>query len=200
MNRHIITLLLLICCICLEAQNTISIRDSYNAETTGDYSRALDVMIKLATADANDEFYQLRLGWLYYMMQDYASAFNHYQKSNTLVANLDAQLGMLNCHLALGKWNDALALAHNILKQYPQHTTVMSKAAYASYMKQDYKDAADYYQRVLKINQWDMDTLGYLVANLYLSNQLTEAKQHFQKLKKYYPASAIITDYGKYLN
>ncbi len=198
--RSIITVIILMGWLGLAAQNSANIRDSYNAETTGDYPRALDVMKKLAAADASDEFYQLRLGWLYYLLADYNAALVHYQKSNTLSVNLDAQIGMLNCQLAMGKFPDAISLANNILKQHPQNTTVMGKAAYAAYMRQDYKGAVDFYQRILRINQWDMETLGYLVANLYLSGQLQEARKQYQRLKKYYPASIIITEYDRYLD
>ena len=200
MIRSVIIMTLLLGIIGLSAQNRSNIRDSYNAETIGDYSRALEVMKKLVAEDASDAFYQLRMGWLHYLLQDYEAGFTHYQKSNTNAANLDAQIGMLNCQLMLGKWNDAIAMANNILKQYSQNTTVMTKAAYAAYMKQDYKEAASFYQRILLINQWDMETLGYLVANLHLSGQTAEARKHYQKLKKYYPASTIITEYGIYLD
>jgi len=200
MIRKVIILAILLAVTGLFAQISVDIRDSYNAETIGDYSRALEVMKKLAASDASDAFYQLRLGWLYYLLQDYDAGFTHYQRSHSNAANLDAQIGMLNCQLALGKWNDAITTANTILNQYSQNTAVMTKAAYAAFMKQDYRGAADYYQRVIRINQWDMEILGYLVANLYLSGQTAEAKKYYQKLKKYNPASTIITEYGKFLD
>jgi|GEM_PF-5446341 len=59
-------LVLIICLIAgvLLAQGKSTITDSYNAETAKNYTRALEIVQEIAKADANDEFYQLRIGWL----------------------------------------------------------------------------------------------------------------------------------------
>lgn len=181
----------------LWAQNGNTIIDSYNAETAGNYYRALEIMDSVSKSDPQDEFYLLRSAWLKYQIGLYPDAIQLYTASNKKLPSLDAQVGILNCQLALGKWNEALAMATGILKTYPQNTTVMSKAAYAHYMKQEYRNAADYYERIIKISPWDMEVRGYLVNNLYLSKDVTEAKKHYLVLKKYYPLSSIVRDYAK---
>ena len=181
----------------LAAQHKFSITDSYNAETAKNYTRSLEIMNALAATDSNDEFYQLRIGWLNYLNGKYPEALKSYQNSNRLGSSLDAQIGILNCQLALGKWNDSLEQANNILKIYPQSTIVLVKAAYAAYMKQEYKMASDYYIRYIKVSPWDMDVRGYLVNNLYLAKETVEAKKHYQKLKKYAPESPIVKEYAK---
>ncbi|PKN78453.1 MAG: hypothetical protein CVU48_08320 [Candidatus Cloacimonetes bacterium HGW-Cloacimonetes-1] len=196
--KHVLMIMVMILTLTvLTAEQKFSITDSYNAETAKNYTRSLEIMNVLATADPTDEFFQLRIGWLNYLNGKYNDALKSYQNSNRLGANLDAQIGILNCQLALGKWNDSLEQANEILKMYPQSTTVLTKAAYAAYMKQEYKMAADYYARYIKISPWDMEIRGYLLSNLYLAKDVMEAKKHYQKLKKYSPESAMVKEYAK---
>ncbi|HOH97086.1 MAG TPA: tetratricopeptide repeat protein [Candidatus Cloacimonadota bacterium] len=185
--------------VALGAQVKPTITDSYNAESARNYSRALEIMQSLSGNNGQDEFYILRIAWLQYLMGNYNEALKDYQKSNSIFPTQDAQIGILNCLLAMSKWTDALAYADVILKQYPQNTTVMSKAAYAAYMKQDYKTTADYYLAIINITPWDMEARGYLVNNLYLSKDVTNAKKHYQKLVKYYPDSPIVKEYATIL-
>ena len=196
------TLLILLLCMVagiLLGEGKASITDSYNAETAKNYSRALQIMEEIAANDPNDEFYQLRIGWLQYLLGRYNDAIASYTKSNRIAHSLDAQTGIVNCQLALGKWDEARALSDQILKNYPQSTTIMGKAAYAAYMKQDYSAAAGYYSSIIKITPWDMEIRGYLVNNLFLSKDVENARRHYQKLKKYYPDSPIVKEYAKTL-
>ena len=197
MKRQITIIVLILIAGILLAQGKSTITDSYNAETAKNYTRALQIVEEIAASDSSDEFFQLRIGWLQYLLGRYNDAIKSYTKSNTLANSLDAQTGIVNCQLALGKWDEARALADQILKSYPQSTTIMAKAAYAAYMKQDHRGAADYYLSIIRINPWDMEIRGYLVNNLYLAKDVENAKKHYQKLKKYYPDSAIVKEYAK---
>ena len=174
-----------------------SITDSYNAETARNYTRALQIMEDLSANDPNDEFYILRIAWLQYLLGSYNESMKNYQKSNNLYPSLDAQTGILNCQLALGMWNEAHNQAEHILQNFPQNIAVLSKAAYSTYMLQNYRATADYYQRIVNIFPWDMESRGYLVNNLYLSKDIENARQHYQILKKYAPDSAMAKEYSK---
>jgi tetratricopeptide (TPR) repeat protein len=157
-----IVLVLILCLLAglLPAQGKSTITDSYNAETAKNYTRALQIMEEIAATDTNDEFFQLRIGWLQYLLGRYEDAIKSYGRSNTLAHSLDAQTGILNCKLALGKWDDAHALADQILASHPQNPTILGKAAYSVYMKQDYAAAADYYKTLIKYYPWDMEVRG----------------------------------------
>ena len=199
MKSKVLVLILCLVAGLVWAQSKSTITDSYNAETARNYTRALQIMEEIAAADPGDEFYQLRIGWLQYMLGRYDDAIKSYSKSNNIAHSLDAQTGIVNCQLALGKWDDARALADQILKSYPLNPIILGKAAYAAYMKQDYAGAAGYYTQVMKLTPWDMEIRGYLVNNLYLAKDMENAKKHYQKLKKYYPDSAIVKEYAKTL-
>jgi len=183
----------------LMAQAKSTISDSYNAETARNYTRALQIMEEISAKDPDDAFYTLRIAWLQYLLGRYNDAIKNYTRSNNASSSLDAQTGILNCYLALGKWSDAKALADQILKSHPQNVVILGKAAYAAYMMQNYRATADYYLSILKITPWDMESLGYLVNNLYLAKDMDNAKKHFARLKKYYPDSPMVKEYNKLL-
>ncbi len=105
------------------AQGPVSITDSYNAETAKNYTRALQIMEELVKTDPDDSFYLLRIAWLQYLLGRYNDAIKNYQKSNSILLNLDAQTGILNCQLALGKWDEARALA--IIPEKPPQNPVI---------------------------------------------------------------------------
>ena len=195
MKRIFILLLLLWTCLSY-AKGKSTITDSYNAEIARNYTRALQIMDELRTDDPEDEFYLLRTAWLQYLLGNYKEAEKNYNKSNQIFRNLDAQTGILNCYLALGKWSDAKTLADQILKSYPQNTLIMSKAAYAAYMQQNYRATADYYLEIIKLAPWDMESRGYLVNNLYLSKDTENARKHYNILKKYSPDSPMVKEYS----
>lgn len=199
MKRLISIMVLFLMAGLMLAQGKSTITDSYNAETAKNYTRALQIMEEIAATDSNDEFYPLRIGWLQYLLGRYNDAIASYTKSNNIAHSLDAQTGIVNCQLALGKWDSARSLADQILKSYPQSTVVLGKAAYAAYMKQDYRGAADYYIAILRVSSYDMEIRGYLVNNLYLAKDVENARKHYQKLKQYYPDSPIVKEYAKVL-
>lgn len=197
MKQFILSCLLILVAGFLLGQGKASITDSYNAETARNYTRALQIMEDLNTSDPNDEFYILRIAWLQYLLGRYNDSLKNYQKSNNIFPSLDAQTGILNCQLALGLWNDAHNQAEQILKKFSQNIVVLSKAAYATYMLQNYRATADYYQRIINISPWDMEARGYLVNNLYLAKDIENARKHYQTLKKYAPDSAMAKEYSK---
>lgn len=199
MKRIVAIALLFLMAGMMLAQGKSTITDSYNAETAKNYPRALQIMEEIAATDTNDEFYQLRIGWLQYLLGRYNDAIKSYTKSNNISHSLDAQTGIVNCQLALGMWDEARALADQILKSYPQNPVILGKAAYAAYMKQDYRGAADYYLAILKVAAYDMEIRGYLVNNLYLAKDTENARKQYQELKKYYPDSSIVKEYAKVL-
>ena len=172
-----------------------NIEDSYNQENKGYYASALDVMMELQAADAKEPFYQVRIAWLQYLLGRYEEAIATYRKALGLMENLDARTGIINCLLSLGRYNEAIAEVDEQLKTHRQNPTLISKGAYAAYMKKDYARAVTYYQTMIAIYPWDFESRGYLVNNLFLAGQNEEGLRQLLLLKKYYPQSAIVEQY-----
>jgi tetratricopeptide (TPR) repeat protein len=191
----IITLLILISGIAVFLFGSPTIIDSYAAETKGDYTIALSIMQDILATDTSDPFYQIRVAWLLYLNEDYGKANEAYLKALKLKDSIDAQIGSINCQLALGKYSDALSQCVQQAKLHPENLILLQKGGYAAYVAKDYAKAADFFNRIADLYPWDMDNRGYLMNNLYLSGQISEAKKQYQFLKKYYPASQILITY-----
>lgn len=177
-----------------------SIQQSYLAEASGDYARALTHMQKLVREEPNEVYYTMRSAWLYYLLGSYPQALTHYQISLAKLDHLDAHLGIINCQLALGQWDQALAASQRILPQHSQNTLLLSKGAYAAFMNKAYSTAADYFGYIVAISPWDLENRGYWVNNLYLSGNLSEAKKQYRTLKKYHPESQIVIELQEVLD
>lgn len=182
-------------CVTFAFADTANISDSYSAEARYDFGTALLIMQDLIKTEPSEPFYQVRIAWLQYLSGQYADAIVSYQKAIALLDNLDAHLGIINCQLALGNYPEAMKLADIQIAIHKQNPTLYSKAAYAAYMQKDYAKAATYYNTMIAIYPWDMESRGYLVNNLYLAGNIQEATAQFVLLKKYYPKSPIIEQY-----
>lgn len=175
------------------AQNSIT--DSYNLESSGNYSGALEIMQGLKQQDPTDAFYQMRVAWLQYLLGQYQSALASYNAAAQTLDHLDAWTGMVNCHLALANWVEARRITGDLLTNHAQNPTILGKAAYASFMMKDYQASAAIFGRIVELYPWDMENRGYLLNNLYLAGRIEEARAQYNLLKKYYPASSMLSEY-----
>jgi len=197
----LITILLIIASFSLLAQNNGKdlISASYSAETAKNYTLALEKMKALEAQDTTDAFYKLRIGWLYYLSGKYSESLSYYKKSLKLSPCVDAQVGIVNCYLYLGSWNDAISLCKEILTTYPDYTDVLLKAGFAAYMKKEYNQSINYYLKAIIVNPYSFEARGYIVAAYYYNGNNNEAKKHYQFLKKYDPSSPAVKDFAKVL-
>ena len=190
-----ITLILIVILLTTGSLFATNIQDSYLAEVNGNYQNALNITIELSQKDPNEVFYTMRMAWLNYLLGRYNDARSLYQQSVDKMDHLDAHLGIINCDLALGNWDQALTKANLLIKTEPRNPTLLSKAAYAAYMKKDYAAAAEYFAHIVRYYPWDMDNRGYWINNLYLSGNIDEAKKQYRILKKYAPQAQMVIDY-----
>ncbi len=192
-----LTLILAIALLAGSAYAAGSITDSYQAEARGEHDAALGVMRELVAASPDDAFYQVRVAWLLYLKGNYGDAASAYRKAIELKDNLDAQTGLINSLLALGRYAEALELSRVQTQRHPENTLLLGKGGYAAYMLKDYRAAAEFFARIAEISPWDMENRGYLMNNLYLSEQEAAAREQYQFLKKYYPQSPLLPNYQR---
>lgn len=170
---------------------------SYAAEATGQYSDAIEVLKPLAERDTADAFYQLRLGWLYYLSGQYNVAQVYYQKSRQLTSSQEAEEGLLNCALARTNWDAVVNFGTTILKKYPQNSGIMAKTGFAYYSKKDYASAAEMYRRILDIYPYNLEAKGYLLSCQVLGGERLKAKATYRELKRYSPKNPFVLEYAK---
>ncbi|MFA7543297.1 MAG: tetratricopeptide repeat protein [Candidatus Cloacimonadaceae bacterium] len=169
--------------------------ESYLQESKGNYELALQSMQRLKAKEPSDAFYQIRIAWLEYLLGQYDASLESYLAALQLKEHLDARIGVINCLLALGRYQELLGKVDTLLVAHPENQILLAKGAYAAYLAKDYRKAAEYYQKIIDISPWDMESRGYLVNNLFLAGKEVEALRQLRLLLKYYPHSSIIELY-----
>lgn len=91
-------------------------RQSYEAELTGEFTRALEIHRRILSRVGTSYAAYLRAGWLHYQAGGYSRSLHFYVKALLLSPGEKAPLcGIKNCHLAMGN-KEAAARAANALR------------------------------------------------------------------------------------
>ena len=134
MNIRIIILALALSLTLPLLAQTRDIAQSYALESQADFIGSLEIMRELSAADPQEPFYQVRIAWLEYLLGRYERSISSYRKAIGLRDNLDARVGIINCHLALGDYRLALSATDSLLVEHRQNPQLLAKAAYAAYL------------------------------------------------------------------
>ena len=95
--------------------------ESYGLEATGNYSNAIEKIIKIYTADSYDM--NIRLGWLYYNLGNYPESQKYYQIATQILPySIEAKLGYVLPVSGLGYWDKVVEVYISILTIDPQNT------------------------------------------------------------------------------
>jgi tetratricopeptide (TPR) repeat protein len=153
-------------------------RQSYAAETRGDYTSALDLMERLGPA-GNGYVGVLRKGWLHYLAGRHALAATAYQKAAALEpAAVEPRLGGMLPLMALRRWKDAQKLGEEVLQLAPNDFTAVSRLAWIHFSQLQYAEAEPLYRRAA--TSWpanaEMRTgLGWTLLKLGRNREAREA-------------------------
>jgi tetratricopeptide (TPR) repeat protein len=89
---------------------------SYTYEQVDDYQNAIRTLTPLLEKDPEGYTINLRLGWLYYLSQNYANSIRHYQEAMKAVpSSLEAKLGYTLPLMAQGKFSEVESIAYRII-------------------------------------------------------------------------------------
>jgi len=115
-----IILLSLFICTALFALTDQEIRDayykSYNYEKMANYTDAIKAILTVYNEYPEGYTVNLRLGWLYYLNQNYANSLEHYEKAIKISPySIEAKLGHLLPLLAQERYGDVEKEAFQIL-------------------------------------------------------------------------------------
>lgn len=104
---------------------------SYSLEANGQYIEAAKTIEKFLKQIPDNEFAELRSGWLYYLAGNYTRSITHYQtalKLNNL--SLEARLGLTLPLMAQGRWREAAIENNEVIKvskwNYYAHIRLMA--------------------------------------------------------------------------
>jgi tetratricopeptide (TPR) repeat protein len=162
-------------------------RQSYGAETRGDYAGALELMDRLGAAGGS-YVAQLRRGWLLYLAGRHAQAASAYQKAAVLEpAAVEPRLGAMLPLMALRRWKDAQKLGEEVLRLAPADFTAVSRLAWIHFSQLQYAEAEPLYRRA--VAAWpasaEMRTgLGWTLLKL---GRHREAREVFEAVLAFAP-------------
>jgi tetratricopeptide (TPR) repeat protein len=162
-------------------------RQSYAAESRGDYTSALDLMEKLGPAGSG-YVGVLRRGWLHYLAGRHALSASAYQKAAALEpAAVEPRLGAMLPLMALRRWKDAQKLGEEVLLLAPNDFTAVSRLAWIHFSQLQYSEAEPLYRRA--VAAWpanaEMRTgLGWTLLKL---GRNREARESFEAVLAFAP-------------
>ncbi|MBF0351562.1 MAG: tetratricopeptide repeat protein [SAR324 cluster bacterium] len=148
---------------------------SYQYETQQDYDKAIQYMLAVKRVQPEGYTVNLRLGWLYYVKQDYANSSFHYQLAMKAVpSSMDAKVSATLPLMAQQKWAAAEKILKEALAIHPNEPSANLKLAYVLRMQQKYDEAENVNNKMLAFYPLD--------AGFLAEQQLTQTAK--------YPASA----------
>ena len=184
MKNLILLSLVMLTGVLLKAQtleeNIQAFKDSYAAEADGNVAMAIQPLEEIYK-DSSYEL-NLRLGWLYYLNQEYSKSSQYYQRSMRLLPYaFEAKLGYAAPEAAMGNWNNVMKVYEQILKADPQNTLVNYRMGAIYFEHKDYQKAHQYLEKVVNLYPFDYDSVVLFAWTNYHLGRLRQAKVLFER-------------------
>lgn len=170
------------------AQQT-AFSESYTQEANLAYAKAIEAILKVH----NDKSYEtcLRLGWLYYLAQDYPKSVSFYEKAIGLMPySVEARLGYVLPASALGNWGDVERVYRDILRNDPGNSTVNYRMALILYNKGEFAEAGKTLEKAINMYPFDYDIVMLAGWNSLKLGKVPEAKALFNRALLIAPGDA----------
>lgn len=167
--------------------------NSYTDEAKKNYQAAISDMMPYYT-DNNYEV-NLRLGWLYFLSENYTTSQNYYLKAINLRPNaIEAKFGYIKPMSLLKSWDRVLEQYNAILKIDPQNTQANYWTGVISYNRKQFDAAIRYFTKVVALYPFDYDGNQMLGWSYLMAGKKAEARAYFEKGLLIKPEDASCTD------
>lgn len=132
---------------------------SYKAEYELNYAEAIKpILAMLNSYGAQKYHFNLRLGWLNYLSQNYKDAVAYYKQAIAIEpGSIDARLGIILPLMAAENWVEAIKAGTAALRVDANNYYVNSRLAYCYFSNADYANAEKFYQKVLELYPTDLE-------------------------------------------
>ncbi len=185
--RYGVTLALWLAAALAAAQTPWS--DSYRLEAQGDYAAALSALRPVIDADPTHELAIMRTAWLQYLLGDYNSAIDDYERAAELnEQSLDARLGMLLPLLAQRRWREAAVIAQEVLSTAPWNYYAHVRLMVAEEGQRQWETLARHAHDVAARYPSDATVLVYLARAEARQGNLGPARRAYTQVLERYPA------------
>ena len=157
-----------------------SYHKSYRYEKTQNYEDAIKAMAPVINAYPQGYTVNLRLGWLYYLSGNYANSKSYYQAAmKTAPASIEAKLGYTLPLLAQERYEDAEAIAKEIIRIDASNYYANLRLAFALRLQKKYPAAEEVNNALLLLYPTDVKFLTELGLVKAAQNQSAVAKRIF---------------------
>ena len=159
----------------------VAFENSYLNENKKDY----DAGIKAIKSVYSESSYpmNLRLGWLYYLSENYSASVNYYKKAIAIMpAAEEPYWGLINAQTALEKWVDVEKSYLAILKLDAKNKTANYQLGLIYYYRKNYTAAKKYFDVALNLFPFDYDALLMSAWTNYFLGKSSEAKVLFNRV------------------
>jgi tetratricopeptide (TPR) repeat protein len=168
---------------------TAAFSESYAKEKEGKYAEAVTAL--KAYYDANSYEINLRLGWLSYLQGQFSESLGYYNKAAELMPYaIEPRFGVVLPASALGNWDVVETQYNKILSIDPNNTVTLYRMGLIFYDKKEYKQAYQYFEKVVNLYPFDYQSILMLGWSNYKLGKTKEAKILFNKALLYYPEDA----------
>lgn len=147
-------------------------KKSIAAEKLSNYNDALSYLSPLKDNFKSDYLFNLRMGWLNYLVENYDESVKYYQEAVRISQNgIEAMLGLTYPYSAQGKWSEISGIYKSILEKDALNYTANLRLGQIYLNGGDYKNAKIFLEKVYQNYQSDYEvnlSLGW--AYYYLGN------------------------------
>ncbi|HKI77525.1 MAG TPA: tetratricopeptide repeat protein [Ignavibacteriaceae bacterium] len=152
---------------------------SIKYESNNDYKSALDVLKKV-TSENNSYLFNMRLGWLYYLNEDYKNSKKYYGSALTQSKNsIEAMLGLTLPLASLEEWDEVQNIYVSILKIDANNYYANLRLGQIFLNKGEYSTAKKYLEKMYLYYPSEYEVNLSLGWTYYYLGEKQKAKQLF---------------------
>ncbi|MCA9648837.1 MAG: tetratricopeptide repeat protein [Myxococcales bacterium] len=166
-------------------------RDSYAHEAKGELTEALAEIDALPKAQRQTYVYQLRRGWLLYLLGRYWDSLEAYRAAAKLRPKaIEPQLGMMLPEAALLLWLDVLETGRRIRDRAPHDYLATSRMAWAAYSLGRFAEAESLYAELVELHPADVEMRAGVGWSQLKQGRRSAARATFEAVLQYAPDHA----------
>jgi tetratricopeptide (TPR) repeat protein len=129
---------------CLSLDEQTEVYASYALEAKGDFAGAIQKMVKVQSANADQYFPNYRLGYLMSMSKKYSNAVNHYEKAAKInSSSVEPWLAISLMSLYSGDEDRVMSASKEVLSRDPKNYFGLARLAGVQIRKKDYSGALE---------------------------------------------------------
>lgn len=157
--------------------------ESVQYEANKNYKQALSALEKIYSDNAKDYFINLRMGWLYYNLQNYDKSENYYRIATELnTKSVEAMIGLIYPLAAKERWKEVETLYQKILKIDGMNYTANLRMGQMLLYRADYTGAKKYLERIYYVYQSDYELNLYFGWVMYYLGDKNNAREMFLRV------------------